>query len=138
MIMRRAVAIAALSSMALSACMSAPRTIASPRTYIPLRRPERVWITDKDGTVLEVARPRVLPGDTLFARSSLGEEVWLPLSEIQRVQARELDKTKTMLVIGGTIAALGLVIAIASGTGSGLDKDIIDRPEMNFILFRSK
>jgi hypothetical protein len=120
-----------------SSCMSAPRTIASPRTYIPINRPARVWLTVDDQSML-VTGPRILPGDTLFARTISGEEVWLHLSQIERVQARQLDKTKTALVVGGALAAVGLFVAVAAGTGSGLDRDDLDRPEMSVILFRSR
>lgn len=85
-----------------------------------------------------VTGARILPGDTLFARSMSGEEVWLHLSQIQRVQARQLDKKKTALVVGGALAAAGIFVAIAAGTGSGEDRDVIDRPEMSVILFRSR
>jgi hypothetical protein len=119
-------------------CMSAPRTIASPRTFIPLKRPDRVWLTDAEGERMEVNRPRILPGDTLFGRSRLGEEIWIPLTDIRRVQARELDRKKTLLAVGGTLAAAGIFVAIAAGTGGKLDRDELDRPEMSFILFRSR
>ena len=87
---------------------------------------------------MEVTRPRILPGDTLFGRSRVGEEIWIPLSDVQRVQARELDKTKTMLVIGGSLAAAAIVFAIAAGSGGGLEREDLDRPEMSIILFRSR
>lgn len=118
--------------------MSAPRTISSPRTFIPMNRPERVWLTDKDGEQLVVTRPRIMPGDTLFARTLSGEEVWLPLTDIRRVQARQLDKNKTMLLVGGTVAVAGLAFLIAAGSGDPINKDDLDRPEMNIILFRSR
>jgi hypothetical protein len=119
-------------------CMSAPRTISSPRTFIPLKRPDRVWLTDSEGTRMEVNRPRILPGDTLFGRSRLGEEIWISLTDVQRVQARELDRKKTLLMVGGVVAAAGLFFAVAAGTGSGIDRNDEDRPEQTIILFRSR
>jgi hypothetical protein len=136
--MRRVIASVLLGTMLASGCMSAPRTVASPRTYIPMNRPSRVWLTTADGERMVVTGARILPGDTLFARSMSGEEVWLHLSQIERVQARQLDKKKTALVVGGALAAAGIVVALASGTGSGVDRDVIDRPEMSVILFRSR
>lgn len=87
---------------------------------------------------MEVSRPRILPGDTLFGRSRVGEEIWMPLSDIQRIQARELDKTKTMLLVGGSLAAAAIVFAVAAGSGNGLDREDLDRPEMSVILFRRR
>ena len=136
--MRRAVATVLLAAFITSSCMSAPRTVASPRTYIPIKRPERVWLVNEDGERIEVNRPRILPGDTLFGRSRLGEEIWIALSDVQRVQARELDKKKTLLAVGGVVLAAGLFFAVAAGTGEGIDKDELDRPEMSIILFRSR
>jgi hypothetical protein len=134
--MYRAVAFTLLLAMLSSSCMSAPRTISSPRTFIPINRPDRVWLTSKDGDIMVVNRPRILPGDTLFARTAAGEEVWLALNEIERVQARQLDKKKTFLIVGGTLAAAGIFFALASGTGSGVDRIDLDRPENSIVLFR--
>lgn len=136
--MRRVIASVLLVTMLASGCMSAPRTIASPRTYIPMNRPSQVWLTTEDGERMVVTGARILPGDTLFARSMSGEEIWLHLSQIQRVQARQLDKKKTALVVGGALAAAGIVVAIATGIGSGVDRDVLDRPEMSVTLFRSR
>jgi hypothetical protein len=138
--MRRGIALVLLIALLASSCMSAPRNISSPRTYIPMNRPDRVWLTDKDGERMLVTRPRILPGDTLFGRTVSGEEVWLPLSDIQRVQARQLDKQKTLLVVGGSLAAAGLFFALAAGDGDPINKDDLDRPEQSviFVLFRSR
>ena len=136
--MRRGIAFILLIAFTTGSCMSAPRTIASPRTFIPMNRPDRIWLTDTDGERMVVMRPRILPGDTLFARTLSGEEVWLPLSKIERVQARQLDKQKTLLVVGGAFAAAGLFFALATGVGSGVDRDDLDRPEMSVTLFRSR
>jgi hypothetical protein len=135
--MRRVVALALLLAIAIAhtACMTPPRPIASPRTYIPLRRPERVWLTDKEGDRFQVLRPRAL-GDTLFGRTITGDEVWIAFSDVPRIEARTMDKTKTYGLIGGSIVAGVLIIALMSGSGSGLDQDELDRPEMSVILFR--
>lgn len=136
--MRRSIACILLTAFVCSSCMSAPRTIASPRTFIPMNRPDRIWLTDAEGERMVVVRPRILPGDTLFARTLSGEEVWLPLSSVQRVQARQLDKQKTFLVAGGAVAVAGIFFAMATGGGSGVDRDVLDRPEMSITLFRSR
>ena len=136
--MRRAVALVLLIVITVSGCMSAPRSVASPRTYIPMRRPERIWLVDEDGTRTVVNRPRILPGDTLFGRAGDGEEIWLPLSSIRRVEARELDKKKTMALIGAGVAVGAVFFAISAGSGGGVDRDTGDRPEMSVILFRSR
>ena len=118
--------------------MSAPRSVASPRTFIPIKRPDRIWLVDEDGMRMVVNRPRILPGDTLFGRAGNGEEIWLPLSSIRRVEARELDKKKTMLTVGAGVAVGAIFFALSAGGGSGVDRETGDRPEMNVILFRSR
>jgi hypothetical protein len=135
--MRRVIASALLLTIAIAqtACMTPPRPIASPRTFIPLRNPERVWLTDQEGNRFQVIRPRAL-GDTLFGRTMTGDEVWIAFSDAPRIEARELDKTKTYGLLGGSIVASVLIIALLSSTGASLDQDEIDRPEMNIILFR--
>lgn len=134
---RRVTAAALLLTMAIaqSACMTPPRPIASPRTYIPLRNPERVWLTDDEGNRTQVLAPRAL-GDTLFGRTMTGEEVWIAFNDAPRIEARELDKAKTYGFIGGSIVAGIVIIALMSSGGTSLDRDEIDRPEMNIILFR--
>ena len=122
-------------AIAQSACMTPPRPIASPRTYIPLRNPERVWLTDNEGNRIQVVGPRAL-GDTLFGRTMTGEEVWIAFNDAPRIEARQLDKTKTYGLLGGSIVAGVLIFALLSSTGTSLDQDEIDRPEMNIILFR--
>lgn len=136
--MRRVIAFVLLTAVLTSSCMSAPRTIASPRTFIPINRPDRIWLTDKEGERMVVLRPRILPGDTLFARTMTGDEIWMPLGDIQRVQARQLDKQKTFLAVGGVVAAAGVIFAIAAGSGGGVDRNDLDRPEMSLTLFRSR
>jgi hypothetical protein len=136
--MRRVIAMVLLVGLFASSCMSAPRNVSSPRTYIPIKRPERIWLVDSEGERLEVNKPRILPGDTLFGRSRLGEEVWIALDDVRRVQARELDTRKTMLAVGGAALAAGILVAIAAGGGSGVDRDVIDRPEQSIIFFRSR
>jgi hypothetical protein len=136
--MRRVIALLLIAVVLSTGCMSAPRTISSPRTFIPMNRPDRVWLTDAEGMRMEVTRPRILPGDTLFGRSRLGEEIWIPLNSIQRIQARELDRKKTLMVVGGTVAAAAVFFAIAAGGGGGIDRDTGDRPEMSIILFRGR
>ena len=136
--MKRVIALVLLVGMLASSCMSAPRNVSSPRTYIPIKRPDRIWLVDNEGERMEVNRPRILPGDTLFGRSRLGEEVWISLDDVRRVQARQLDTRKTFLAVGGGLLAAGLFMAIASGTGGGADRDDLDRPEMSFVFFRSR
>lgn len=136
--MKRVIAMVLLVGIFASSCMSAPRNVSSPRTYIPIKRPDRIWLVDNEGERLEVNKPRILPGDTLFGRSRLGEEVWIALDNVRRVQAREVDTKKTMLAVGGGLLAAGLFIALAAGTGGGADSDDLDRPEQSIILFRSR
>lgn len=134
---RRFISFALLLTLAIgqAGCMTAPRPIASPRTFIPLRKPDRVWLTDQDGNRTVVVRPRAM-GDTLFGRTMDGEEVWIAFSDVPRLEARQMDKGKTFGLIGGGIAAGVAIFALMTAAGGGADKDDLDRPEMSIVLFR--
>jgi len=77
-----------------------------------------VWVTYNNNTLVPVAEPEVRR-DTL--RGTLeGERVKIPLTEIQSVQAKVRDGTKTALLLGGIgVAAIStLYVALISQAGS--------------------
>ena len=134
--MRRPIAVILLLAVlsAQTSCMTPPRPVASPRTYIPLRKPDRVWLTDKEGSRFQVMRPRAI-GDTLFGRTPGGEEVWIAFRDLPRIEARELDRTKTYAVLGGSILAAVVFFALASSSGPAIPPDSFPG-EMSVVLFR--
>jgi hypothetical protein len=134
--MRRAVATVLVLVLALqqAACMTAPRPIASPQTFIATKKPERVWLTDADGNRVQVNAPRVL-GDTLYGRTPGGDEVWLPIDKT-RILARELDTTKTFAVVGGTALAGIFLMTLIGSTGPEDPPENVDKPFIGIILFR--
>lgn len=90
----------------------------SPKTYLEDNAPPVVWVTYNNNTLVAVAEPEVRR-DTL--RGTLqGEKVKIPLSEIQSVQAKVRDGTKTALLVSGIgVAAIStLYVAFISQAGS--------------------
>ena len=101
-----------------SACTSV-RPI-HPTTYLEVNAPPFVLVTYKNNnTVVSVGDPEVRR-DTL--RGTLeGARVKIPLADIQTVQAKVHDGTKTALLLGtlGVAAVSSLYVAFISQAGSG-------------------
>lgn len=118
-----------------AACMTAPRPISSPRTFIPMRQPELIWLTDSAGERFVVAGPRAI-GDTLYGRRATGEEVWLAFTDIQQVEARELDRRKTLAIVGIAAVAGLTYLIMASGSGPEHFVEDPDKPYVGIPLLR--
>lgn len=100
-----------------TACMGPPRVVSSPKTYLPIKRPSTIWIR-QNSELLQVDRPRLL-GDSLYGRTPHGEEVWIALDDKNTIiEAREMDKTKTALALGGVIATIALFGTLVGSSGA--------------------
>ena len=110
---------------ALTACMTPPRPLASPRDFIPANRPEFVEI-DREGKTFLVLDPRI-EGEALVGTAANGEDrVTYPLSSLTEIRARQKDKAKTTAFIVGvtSLGVAGLVAAVAQiGKGEGSEAD---------------
>lgn len=122
---RRAIAAVLLATSA--ACMGPRRAVLQPGEYISTERPKRIWLTRADGTVVLVDAPRIF-GDTLFGWTETemgGEEVWLGLPQIQRVEVRRVDSLRTGLLIAGvgilTIVAFASLVETGGESGPPLN-----------------
>lgn len=123
--LRRCLALVLLCATTTS-CMTPPRVIASPKTYIPIRRPARIWLTQNDGERVTVERPRVL-GDSLYGRTTAGEEIWVGLDDARvKFEARERDKTKTLAALGGAALVIVVFAAVASSSGQHIEQELED------------
>jgi hypothetical protein len=112
-------------ALTLTACMTPPRPLASPRDFIPAQRPEVVWI-DREGKTFLILDPRI-QGDALVGTAANGEDlVSYPLASLTEIRARQKDKTKTTAFIVGmsALGTAGLVFAITQvGKGKGSEAD---------------
>jgi len=123
-------------SLGLTACMTPPRPLASPRDYIPANRPEFVEI-DREGKTYLVLDPRI-EGEALVGTAPNGEDrVTYPLSSLTQVRARQKDKAKTTAFIVGltSLGVAGLVAAvtqIGKGEGSTADTSMPTNPGGQF------
>lgn len=118
---------------ATGACMSAPRAVQQPESFINLKRPERIWVTKSSGEQMVVDRPRLF-GDTLFGHAAGQQEVWFPISQARLVEARQIDRVRTGVLIGAGATGLLYLLAQVAGSGASADRNDIDRPEMIVVL----
>jgi hypothetical protein len=95
MVLNRVVLAALLLGIAGSSGCTSVRHV-QPAEYLETHSPQVVWVTYANNTVVLVADPEVRR-DTL--RGTLqGAKVKIPLSEIQSVQAKVRDHTKTAIL----------------------------------------
>ena len=81
--------------------------VRSPASFIVGTEPQRIWITQADGSIAEIGAPRVV-GDTLFGFRGLKfQEV--ALSSIKEVRAVQSAPGRTVAVA----LALGLVAGVS-------------------------
>jgi hypothetical protein len=100
-----------------------------PAQFIPAANPEIVVVTYKDNSQVPVSKPH-LSGDTLVGTwAGLGEPVSVPLSDVQRIDARQNSPKRTaMLIAGLSVLAAGGTYAVVRVTGNGKNCDYSYRP----------
>ena len=92
-----------LASAGPAACTSLRRI--EPGDYIAKNGPDVVWVTYPNKAVVPVAEPSVV-GDTLKGlQKGTSRPLSIPLDQVQSVEARTPDHTKTILFVTG----LGIV-----------------------------
>src|SRR5688572_17153471 len=102
-------------SVALSAACS---TVA----FLEKNNPKQVRLYNADGDLYVLREPQ-LRGDTIFGyEAMMREEVRFSTAGIRRMEALQIDKTRTTVFIGAmsVIAGTGLYMIINSGSGKGL------------------
>jgi hypothetical protein len=109
------------------------RVLDAPGPYVETRKPEKVYITPRDGSAQAVIEsPRVLQ-DTLFGFDAHGQQVTIPLSSLSSLRARELNVGKTATFTIGAVGVVGAlaVLLIGSGKDPG-GTEICDDSECGF------
>ncbi len=133
--LKRAVALVSLVAFS-AACMGPRRAVDDPGQYISTERPDRVWLTDDNGTIVVLA-PRVF-GDSLFGWSSTeadAEEIWLGLADVRSVEVQKLDPLRTGILAVAVTAAAVVGAVLLSGGGSP-DPDLQDDEDLSVVRFR--
>ena len=103
-----------------AACMTV-RPVPSVATFVPQQRPQLVWVTYTDNSIVPVMQPRI-SGDSLVGTwQGLSEPVAIPLGEVKLVQARQQDRPRTRALVGAltVFTALG-IFAITRSTGNAV------------------
>jgi hypothetical protein len=109
-------------SVAVSAACSTMRPVESPIAYLEKNNPRQVRVHSADGELYVLREPQ-LRGDTIMGYESLmREEVRFSAAGIRRMEALQVDKTRTTVFIGGmaVLAGAGLYMILNSGEGEGL------------------
>ena len=119
----RSIAVTALVLMlAQTSCMTAPRAVSSPSTYLAQHSPSRAWITLADGSSHEIEHPRVF-GDSLLGdivtETGEGDELWVANANIRELRVRNVSMLRTGGLILGVAAGVALIAAMISSSGEG-------------------
>jgi hypothetical protein len=99
----------------IGACRTVKRI--EPAQYLEENSPQLVWVTYTNNTVVQVLDPEIRR-DTLRGLLQ-GARVRIPMVEIQSVQARVLDPTKTAILLGamGVAAVSSMYFMFISKSG---------------------
>ena len=111
----RSLTVAAL--VATTACYSI-RPVVNAREFIQAKQPQRVWVVNNANESYVINTPRVEGDNIVGMRLNSGDEVSIPLGSAQLVEARQRDKSKTLvagIVLG---AVLGGVVYFAATAGN--------------------
>ncbi|HEU5358074.1 MAG TPA: hypothetical protein VFU45_03050 [Gemmatimonadales bacterium] len=92
----------------------------TPAAYLQNERPASARVTRTDGTRLVVRTPS-LAVDTLQATSDDGKAtaVAVPLDKVARLEVRKFSAGRTLLLVGGIIAAVSTIAAASLDYGFG-------------------
>lgn len=98
--------------------------VRQPAQFIPQQHPDIVVVTYKDNSQVPIAKPLISGDSVIGTWAGLGEPVGVPLSDVQRIDAKQRSTSRTVLMIAG-IAALtaGGTYAIVRVTGNGVNCD---------------
>ena len=104
----------------LPACSSWHVGTPTPAQFVEEERPASVRVTRTDGSTLNLGSP-VVRGDSLVGTSGLGlarvdmpRTVSLPLSDVRNVAVQRFSVGKTLLLVGGGMAALSIAACAGS------------------------
>jgi hypothetical protein len=85
------------------------RPVHDPAGFIAQNHPPMVYITYTDNSSVPVTAPRV-SGDSLYGSVAGSDSVAVPLHDVSVVQAKQHDKTRTVLLISGITAGTAAAI----------------------------
>ena len=98
---RRTIAVVLLL-LYLPACTSWQVGKPSPEEFLENEQPEKVRVTQTNGSRVELVAPKVR-ADSLVGTVK-GDTVSIALSEVQKVEVKEADSTRTGILVAGIMA----------------------------------
>lgn len=128
MVVRRITAAAAI--LATTACYTV-RPVANAREFISAEQPKRVWVVNSQNESYVLTSPRV-EGDNIVGNiQGSGTSMTIPLQSAQLVEARQRDKSKTVVagVVLGVVAG-GVAFLVANAGNSEGDSQTYTGMEM--------
>jgi hypothetical protein len=97
-----------LPLLAVAGCASV-QPLRDPAQFIAETTPPTVYAIHKNGALLTIAQPRVV-GDSLVGTwQGADQQLALPFDDLQRVEAVQRDKTRTIMLISG-VTAVSVVV----------------------------
>jgi hypothetical protein len=98
--------------------------VRQPAQFIPQQHPDIVVVTYNDNSQVPIARPQISGDSVIGTWAGLGEPVGVPLSQVQRIDAKQKSTSRTAMMVAG-IGALGagFTYAIVRVTGNGKNCD---------------
>jgi hypothetical protein len=116
-----------------TSCMSAPRPVTAPVAFIEVNRPAQIWVERKDGSTVLLQKPRIFADSLYGYPENSKEEIWMAINDARLFRVRQVDLTRTALLVGGLALVGGTALYLLAGRGPGIDQTEIDRPEMILI-----
>ena len=113
--LRRSIASVLLVSF--TGCM-AVQPVSAPEDYITNENPERVRATLVDGSIVVIDSPRVLDERVVGLDGATNDELSVPFANIPQLEARQVSKTRSLLLGLGIAAAVTAALLISSGEDS--------------------
>lgn len=89
--------------------------VATPREFIAIKRPERIWVLRADSSKIVLDGPRLI-GDTLVGWYR-GHYQELLLPEARQITVREPAPRRTLIVAAGAVIVGAGLLYILSGAG---------------------
>lgn len=106
-----------------TAACSSVRPVLNAREFIPARQPDRVWVVNTKNESYVLTSPRVIGDNIVGTLQGSGMQMSIPLGNTQLVEAKQRDKSKTIVFSAVMGAVAGGVIFFVAKAGNSEPDD---------------
>lgn len=106
-----------------TAACSSVRPVLNAREFIPARQPDRVWVVNARNESFVLTAPRVEGDNIVGTLQGSGTQMTIPLGSTQLVEAKQRDKSKTIVFSAVMGAVAGGVIFFVANAGNSPGDD---------------